>query len=939
LQFNLPKPLENNMDLNLLDGPFPSIARLRLILKPLENIDVPVQQYGMFYAMLCDAMSRNEGARRAIPDGVLLEAPDRGRHKAGPELPLVLGLNALGYDISECHMKLDQVLKGLRDLGRHPARRQILKNFDVVLIEDLITGCPIKSVASAQPITPEKIQQQIARVRSARQIRLYLQSPHRILRSRAAQIDGHRFMDRDGLEIEVLIKSIFRRLAGLGKDVSGISTTTTARLVDKRLEWLDVGYGVGPNRKTLGGCVGIVEIGDIDEVAANFLTIGQYLHVGENTRFGFGKYRILELEEDDWPCWRHHSYLHEAFQPAAIADVANEFNIESGELSATAETIVRGSFTPQSCVKIEIEKPGGGTRVLSIPTRRDRAVQRLILEPVAAAINGFLEDSAVAYRHGLGREDAARKIQRAYRDGFGWAVRADFLTFFDSVNHRLLEDRLTAYLDDPPTIQLIMQFIIAGSPFTGRGLPTGAPLSPVLSNMFLDHFDEQILATGARLVRYADDFVILCRTREAAEHLYSVAAVEAAALKLKLNGDKSGIIDIADGFDFLGFRFSVRTSQSFDPWDCEPTTQPQPVGELGWNSARKSNSEQFPDQPLPGESERELNVAPQVMIVGPEIHRIERTLRNLCFHSQTGSRTVRARHEEVEQIVIVGGARFDWAELNQLVRDGVAVQVLNEWGRIEMEILPTATDPESGAIRGQLALADDPDRSLNVARQLIHSKIVNHAVLAQRYHERERRIPKKLFEAAQEAARAPSIESLLGIEGSAAAIWYSRFGTLLGKDFQFERRVSPDASDPVNVLLNIAHTILYRLIGGMLHANRLIPTVGVLHQARAGHATLASDLQEPFRHLMERAVIDITKKIRATDFVFDKDGPYELKILPRALQRFIALIHRLLTIPVQGQNQSEPHAYRRQIYLLARSYKLHCLDPTTPLRVFIHPHG
>lgn len=132
-----------------------------------------------------------------------------------------------------------------------------------------------------------------------------------------------------------------------------------------------------------------------------------------------------------------------------------------------------------------------------------------------------------------------------------------------------------------------------------------------------------------------------------------------------------------------------------------------------------------------------------------------------------------------------------------------------------------------------------------------------------------------------------SIEVLLGIEGSGAAVWYGALGQWIGRDFLFTQRVAPDATDPINVLLNIAHTIMHRLASLVIQHAGLLPTVGILHTQRAQHHALSSDLQEPLRHVADRAVIEASRVLRASDFRHDPTGPFALSIQPRARTLFL----------------------------------------------------
>src|SRR5262249_59106429 len=121
--------------------------------------------------------------------------------------------------------------------------------------------------------------------------------------------------------------------------------------------------------------------------------------------------------------------------------------------------------------------------------------------------------------------------------------RSDFHRFFDSIDHGLLRQRLDAYLADDRLVELIMLWVTSGAIQPGRGLPTGSVLSPLLANLFLDQFDEHVVGEGARLVRYADDFLLLFRDETQAKAVYEDAYREAEQLRLTLNEEKTHLLD------------------------------------------------------------------------------------------------------------------------------------------------------------------------------------------------------------------------------------------------------------------------------------------------------------------------------------------------------------------------------------------------------------
>ncbi len=287
---------------------------------------------------------------------------------------------------------------------------------------------------------------------------------------------------------------------------------SSCEVIPNHLAWLDVTYGIPEDKTSLGGCLGRLKISVNDPMLVPTLVWGQYIGVGANTRFGFGRYHIEELGPDPSACRRSTGLTELAFRHPAADNIAARYDIESGRLSEKIRELHSGTYEPDEPQDVWIDQ-GKRRRLLSIPPRLDRALQRCVNDLLAPAIDGFLENSSLAYRKGLGRSTAAKRIRDARHQGFQWALKADFSSFFDSVDHARLKDQLDAYIQDDELVLLIMKWVTAGAPEPGRGLPTGAVLSPLLANIFLDSFDEYVEAQGRRLVRYTDDLLLLFNQR------------------------------------------------------------------------------------------------------------------------------------------------------------------------------------------------------------------------------------------------------------------------------------------------------------------------------------------------------------------------------------------------------------------------------------------
>ncbi|MFZ6028287.1 MAG: group II intron reverse transcriptase/maturase [Chloroflexota bacterium] len=233
-------------------------------------------------------------------------------------------------------------------------------------------------------------------------------------------------------------------------------------------------------------------------------------------------------------------------------------------LSCLAQSLRVGIYRPQTIKRVWIPKPGTNEkRPLGIPTVRDRVVQaalRNVLEPI------FEQDFAQAsygFRPGRGCKDALRHVDALLQAGSHFVVDADLKSYFDTIPHDLLMARLREKIADNAVLALVDSFLRQRVMDTAEGwtpetgTPQGAVLSPLLSNIFLDPLDHLMAGGGMAMVRYADDFVILCRTEAEALEALELVRRWTASAGLVLHPTKTRIVDAAapGGFDFLGYHF------------------------------------------------------------------------------------------------------------------------------------------------------------------------------------------------------------------------------------------------------------------------------------------------------------------------------------------------------------------------------------------------
>ncbi len=288
----------------------------------------------------------------------------------------------------------------------------------------------------------------------------------------------------------------------------------------------------------------------------------------------------------------------------SISEFARDLDAEFFALEHELQSDV---YRPLPLLRVLVAKRDGSPRQLCIPAVRDRVVQAAALEVLNTTFEREFEDVSFGYRRGRGVRDAVQRLRDLHEhEGYRWVVEADIDAFFDTVPHDLLLTRVRRLLPEPRWVSLIEKwvrtFIWDGAAIypAEHGIPQGSVISPALANLLLDDLDESLLASAQKLVRYADDFVVLCKTR--ADAVRAVELTEHALAKLDLVADELTVTSFDEGFTFLGVTFL--RSMAVVPYDPPARERkvifmPPPLdpGQLagwrlsGWAAAQSADSQ------------------------------------------------------------------------------------------------------------------------------------------------------------------------------------------------------------------------------------------------------------------------------------------------------------------------------------------------------------
>jgi CRISP-associated protein Cas1 len=516
-------------------------------------------------------------------------------------------------------------------------------------------------------------------------------------------------------------------------------------------------------------------------------------------------------------------------------------NLDS-EIEELQRQVERGEYHPLPLFPITVQKKPHSpeVRVLMVPTVRDRVLQTTVGRHLGRAFEDEFLDCSFAYRPHRSVDSAIARI-RFWRDhGFQFVADADIEAFFDRVDHAVLRQRLATRLNDPALCLLVEKWI-AGPIWDGtrirplaRRIPQGSPISPLLANFFLSDFDLAVETSGMKLIRYADDFLILARDQECATSALSIAREKLEELHLALKAEKTKITSFEEGFDFLGVFFRAR--DIWVPWGKHDknrrvlaiprrmpaalvrrflSSQSATAMQVAFAAAlRKPEKDMAQGTANEGEEMAYLYLTEQGSVL--------RKIGNRLVVEKQDEILLDAPYHKLEAVLLFGNVQVTTQAMTELLDCGIPVSFLDRGGRLRGGLEPTKGKNIPLRI-AQFDLFRDVERSMAMARVIVDAKLANSAEVLASFGDRmEARSPATAaalsqIELARQAARtAATHEVLNGTEGATARLYFDVLMRRNKSALSWPGRIKHPATDPINSLLSFGYTLVARELAGLL---------------------------------------------------------------------------------------------------------------------------
>ncbi len=653
----------------------------------------------------------------------------------------------------------------------------------------------------------------------------------------------------------------------------------------------------------INGCFGKLYIKGRFKDFLPFLVLGSELHAGTKLSNAQGYY-ILHKEPVGY---------FERFFPnkqtivSVIRDVFERYDDALESLSATekfpfnkdqyAEELCRqiagNTYVPLPNTAFLIKKRSKADRLVEQLNFRDLIVQQYALRTISQAFERMFEDVSIGFRKGISREKSIEMVKSAIAEGYQYVIESDIEDFFPSVDLKRLTELIDFYIPQKDIClkNIIQKSIRNGYVLNGKhyertkGLAQGSPLSPILANLYLDSFDEQIKRWDVRMIRYVDDFIILTKSKEEAENILSRTEAYLSELGLKLKKEKTAIRHIKDGFQFLGMKFAR----------SEVVVEPE---------------EEFKRLKKP------------LYITEPYLFL---SLNGDAIDIKKDGRIIETIPlRRISEIMVMDKTVFSTALIGRCTEYNIPFTIALNTGYYITTVKPDSKkyyEVSSNHARKYSSLSET--EILSIAKEFAAGKINNYiSLFRQRYAKDTNLFTSELERVSQHIYQAGDIHAVRGYEGAAAKKIYQRLNSYIDDEAFHIKKRDRFQPDRINSMLNFGYYLLFSRINATVRAIGLNPYLGFLHAPEDNYESLVCDIEELFRPRIDRFIIRLInlKAITKEDFV---ETEKRLSLKRDAVRTFLNQFEAEMDRKNKGKNTL---SFKENIYVQAMVVKNYVLE-------------
>ena len=588
-----------------------------------------------------------------------------------------------------------------------------------------------------------------------------------------------------------------------------------------------------------------------------FIILGSELHTGTKLSNSQGYYRI---HKESVPYFRK-IFPTKKGTLSVIRDVIERYDQALESLSqdemypfeeqAYAEElcdeIIKGEYIPSQNTAFIVKCKNRRDRLVEQLSFKDLIISQYLLITVSKIFDTFFEEESIGFRKGISRKKAVGMVESAIIEGFTYVIESDIEDFFPSVDLTVLKNLIDFYLPEKDIClkNLLKKIIENGYILNGKycerlkGLALGNPLSPILSNIYLDSFDEQIKKLDVKLIRYADDFIILCRSLKDAENLLSKTSTFLSEIGLRIKKEKTAIKPIKNGFQFLGITFDGKKETDITNYGLKLFKKPLYI------------TEPYVFLSLNGDA---INIKKDKRII----------------------ETIPIRR--ISEVMVMEKTVFSTGLIRKCVENNIPFTVSLNTGYYITTIKPDSKkyyDISYEHSKKFYSLSET--ELLCIAKEFAAGKINNYiSFFKQKYIKGQNILLNELYGSVSRISQSGDIHEIRGIEGITARKIYEKLNNHIENTrFHIERRNRRNP-DRINSLLNFGFYLLFSRINATVRGVGLNPYLGFLHSPKNNYESLVCDVEELFRSRIVRFIVRLInlKIITEDDFVESERGFY-----------------------------------------------------------------